>query len=211
LFSTRRDRGSLPKYFLKSKSPGEVPMSKAVSFLLCAAIILIQSSTTFSQTPIDHGGKIVTKYDGFKFETVMRLQKMKVTCDGFTGPFKDFCVSIDVTLHCPGIQIDHVKNVTLQLLFETRAWNFPHPPDQRELSVVADTTTFRLGKMRLIRPANADPKEKTLETLEATVPYDLFRKIVQSESIEFQVGSSKFELREKNVAALRDLNSRVLN
>ena len=186
-------------------------MSKAVSVLLCAVFVLFHTSAIFPQTPIDHGGKITTKYDGFTFETQMRLQKMKVTCDGFTGAFRDECVSIDVTLHCPGIQIDRVKNVTLQLLFETRAWNPPHPPDQRELSVVADTTTFRLGTMRFIRPAKPDfKKEKTFETLEATVPYDLFRKIVRAESIEIQVGNSKFELREKNVAALRDLNSRVL-
>ena len=208
---TRRDRGNLPKYSSNSKSAGDVPMNKAICILLCAVITLLQSSAAFPQTPVDHGGKIVSKYDGFALETVMRLEKMKVTCDGFTGNFKTDCVSMDVTLHFPGIQMNHVKNVTLQLLFETRNWNPPHPPDQRELSVVADTTTFRLGTMRAIRAAPAFKKEKTLETLEATVPYDLFRRIALSESIEFQVGNTKFELREKNVAALRDLNSRVLS
>ena len=50
------------------------------------------------QKPINHGGKIETKYDGFNYETVMRLRKMKVNCDGFKDKFKDACVSIEVSV-----------------------------------------------------------------------------------------------------------------
>ena len=49
-----------------------------------------------------------------------------------------------------------------------------------------------------------------LETLETTLPYSIFKKLAQSQSIEFQVGNDKVELNEKNLAALRDLDNRVL-
>jgi hypothetical protein len=219
---TAADRGDLPNssQFNSTGSdwqrspcrfPGSpIPMSKTVSTLLCGVILFLQSTTVVPQNPINHGGKIETKYDGFAFETVMRLQKMKVNCNGFKGNFKDYCVSIDVALHCPGIQLNHVKNVTLQLLFETRSWDEPHPANQRELSVVADTVTLRLGKMRLIRRPNAVMQETMVETLEATIPYDVFKRLAQSQSIEFQVGNDKVGLSDKNLAALRDLNNRVL-
>jgi hypothetical protein len=185
-------------------------MSKTVSTLLCVVILFMQSSTVVPQKPINHGARIETKYDGFASETVMRLQKMKVNCNGFGGNFKDYCVSIDVALHCPGPQMTRVAKVTLQLLFETRSWDEPHPTNQRELAVMTDTETLRLGKMRLIRRPNAALQEKMLETLETTLPYSIFKKLAQSQSIEFQVGNDKVELNEKNLAALRDLNNRVL-
>ena len=105
-------------------------MSKTVSTLLCCVILFMQSSTVVPQKPINHGARIETKYDGFASETVMRLQKMKVNCNGFAGNFKDYCVSIDVALHSPGPQMTRVANVTLQLLFETRSWDEPHPADE---------------------------------------------------------------------------------
>jgi hypothetical protein len=49
-----------------------------------------------------------------------------------------------------------------------------------------------------------------VETLETTLPYSVFKKLAQSKSLEFQVGNDKVELNEKNLAALRDLDSRVL-
>ena len=61
-----------------------------------------RSKAAIAPEPVKHGGKIETKYDGFNYETVMRLRKMKVNCDGFKDKFKDACVSIEVTLHCPG-------------------------------------------------------------------------------------------------------------
>jgi len=47
------------------------------------------------------------------------------------------------------------------------------------------------------------------EVLQVTMPYRTFRKIALAQLIEVQVGNSRFELREKNLAALRDLNNRV--
>ncbi len=45
--------------------------------------------------------------------------------------------------------------------------------------------------------------------LELNVPYESFKKLALAASVELAVGRTAFELREKNVAALRDLNSRV--
>jgi hypothetical protein len=63
----------------------------------------------------------------FNYETVMRLRKMKVNCDGFKDKFKDACVSIEVMLHCPGTQVNYVKQVTLQVVFENKDLG-PLPP-----------------------------------------------------------------------------------
>ncbi|HET6976685.1 MAG TPA: hypothetical protein VFI24_10210 [Pyrinomonadaceae bacterium] len=188
-------------------------MKTILLVLGCAFVLLSQPAAARPQSapePVKHGGKIETKYDGFNYETVMKLQKMKVNCDGLKDKFKDACVSIEVTLHCPGTQINYVRHVTLQILFENKDWAHLHPPDQRDLVVVTDSETLRLGRMSPVsnnRPGNWDTKN---EVLEAKIPYATFKKIALSQSVGIQVGSSAVELREKNRAALKDLNSRVI-
>jgi hypothetical protein len=156
----------------------------------------------------NHGGKIETSYDGFSHETVMSLQKMRVSCEGMKNTFKDACVSMMVSLHCRGVQAYYVNHVTLHLMFETRAWDQRHPIDQRQLSVVVNNETLRLGQMKLISQTTS---ESMTETLGITFPYDSFKKITEAQFVEVQVGSSRFMLRNKNIEALRDLNSRVVN
>ena len=88
-------------------------MSK-VNYLFCCALILlalIVPGFTIAQTRPNHGGKIGTTYDGINHETVMRLDRMPISCaasikDTFN---KGTCVSMMVSLHCPGIQAFHVK------------------------------------------------------------------------------------------------------
>ena len=175
-----------------------------------AILSQVQSPVAKGVKPIDHGGKIETKYDGFNYETVVRLKRMKVTCDGLKDKFKDACVSMEITLHCPGTQLNYVKQVKLQIFFENKDWVHLHPPDQRDLSVVIDSETLRLSRMQ---PASAKPGtwDTKVETLEATFPYAAFKKIALSQSVQMQVGASMFELREKNRLALKDLDSRVIN
>jgi hypothetical protein len=198
-------------------------MKKVTFILTCGLALLFQSgggqpcerTTLFgqafaashlSQTP-DHGGVIESKYDGFSHETVVTLRKMRVTCAGAKGNFKDVCVSFVVSAHCPGIKLNVVRYVSLQLIFVTKDWTGRHPLDERDLSVVADAETLRLGRMGLISQ-NGD--DVMAETLEVTVPYHVFKKIALGQVVEMQVGKSRFELRDKNLAALRDLNNRLL-
>ncbi len=177
-----------------------------------AILSQVQSSAATAQKPVNHGGKIDSKYDGFNYETVLRLQKMKVTCDGVRDNFtKDGCVSIEVSLHCPGVQLNYVRNVTLQIMFENKDWVHTHPLDQRDLRVVIDTETIKLGKMQLADTAAPGKWDTKLEVLEATIPYSVFKKIALSESVQMQVGKSAFDLRAKNLLALRDLDSRVMD
>lgn len=186
-------------------------MTKFALVLGCAAVLLFQPVTALPQEQqiVKHGGKIETKYDGFNHETVMRLRRMKVNCDGFKDKFKDACVSIEVALHCPGTQLNYVKQVTVQIVFENKDWVFFHPPDQRDLSVVTDTETLRLGRMAPAskRPGQWDTKAETLEVI---IPYTAFKKIAASETLEIQVGKDSVELRKNNILALKDLNSRVI-
>jgi hypothetical protein len=197
-------------------------MSKVVLVVTCSTLVFLQSALAgqpvylspthlaIQQQTLKHDGKIETKYDGMTSETVMRLRKMKVTCSGFKDNFKDGCVSIDVALHLPGTQLNYVSSVTLQLVFETKDWQQRHSPDQRDLAVIVDAETLRLGRMNLVPKGDTTMEEKMVETLEANVPYEVFKKIALSESVAMQIGSSTVELRDKNRAALRDLNSRVI-
>ena len=154
----------------------------------------------------EHGGKIESKYDGFTHETTITLKKMKVTCGSTKGKFKDSCVSLVASLHCPGIQLDYVRHVTLQLIFQTHDWDQRHPLEQRQLSVVADGVTYRLGQMKLVSQST---DTLMTETLEVTMPYATFLKVAKAEVVEMKVGPSQFELRQQNVVAFRDMVNRV--
>lgn len=194
-------------------------MRKLILVFACGLVLIhptailsqVQSLAAYGVNPVNHGAKIETKYDGFNYETVLRLRKMKVTCDGFKDKFKDSCVSIDVSLHCPGTQLNYVRHVKLQIVFENKDWIHVHPVDQRDLKVVIDTETLRLGRMQLVNMAKPGTWDTKVEVLEATIPYEAFKKIASSQSVGMQVGQSAFELREKNRAALKDLNSRVIS
>jgi hypothetical protein len=189
-------------------------MKRVLLVLSCAAVLIFQPAGAKPQStqsqPVKHGGKIETKYDGFNFETVMRLRKMKVNCDGFKDKFKDACVSIEILLHCPGTQVNYVRDVTFQVVFENKDWVRFHAPDQRDLIVVTDTETLRLGRMSPFRKDQPGTWDTKIEVLEAKIPYAVFKKIAMSQSVEIQVGRDALELRANNIAALKDLNSRVL-
>jgi hypothetical protein len=120
-------------------------------------------------------------------------------------------VSIEISLHCPGTQLNYVRNVRLQIFFENKDWVHFHPLDQRDLSVVVDSETVKLGRMQLAGNATPGQWDTKLEVLEATIPYKVFKKMALAQSLEMQVGQSAFELREKNRLALRDLDSRVID
>jgi hypothetical protein len=154
-----------------------------------------------------HGAKIETTYDGFSQETVMTLQKMRISCSGIKDTFKDACVSMVVTLHCRGVQAHYVNYVTMQLMFETKAWDQQHAVYQRNLSVVVNNETLRLGQIKLM---GQNVSDSMTETLGITFSYEAFKKIADGQFVELQVGQSRFLLRNKNLEALRDLNSRVV-
>ena len=154
----------------------------------------------------DHGGKIESRYDGFNHETIVTLNKMRITCGGVKGNFKDACISFVAALHCPGIQLDYVRYVRLQLIFQTKDWDQRHALNQRQLSVVTDGETLRLGQMRLV---SQSVDTLMTEVLEVDAPYAIFTKMVRAQVVEMKVGETEFELRQQNLDALRDLNNRV--
>jgi hypothetical protein len=163
--------------------------------------------------PLNHGGKIESNYDGFAHETVVELKTMRVTCEvkGPEGALKGVCVNLEAALHCPGKQLDYVRRATIRLTFETKEWDRRHSPEARELTAVADGETIRLGPMSLVSQGVGDNwgAEYMKETLEAAVPYETFLKLARAAYVEFSVGKTAFALRDKNVAALRDMNNRV--
>ena len=164
--------------------------------------------------PLKHDGKIETNYDGFRHETVVALKRMSVTCEavrGLQSTLKGVCVSLQASLHCPGKQLDYVRGATIRLTFEAKNWDSRHPAGERELSAVADGETVRLGRMALVSQGVSEGwfAEDTKETLEVSVPYESFLKLARAAYVEFSVGKTTFAMREKNIAALRDMNNRV--
>jgi hypothetical protein len=169
---------------------------------------------TANTSTLDHGGKIETKYDGFNHETVVTLKKMRINCVGAKGlrsTLKQTCVSLVVSLHCPGQQLNYVRYAKLQLIFETKDWDNRHPLDERELFVVADGERLKLGRMGLVTQDLASDRgiDRMNEVLEVLVPYQNFNTIASGKTVEMKVGKSVFALQEKNLDALRDLNIRV--
>jgi hypothetical protein len=164
--------------------------------------------------PVKHGGKIETSYDGFAHETVVELKRMSVTCGKAKASesiFKGLCVSMRAALHLPGQQLEYVRHATLHLTFESKDWDARHGPNERELTAVADGETIRLGRMTLASHAVGEgwDDEDAKETLELSVPYDKFLKLARADSVEMSVGKTTFALRDKNILALRDMNTRV--
>ena len=173
-----------------------------------------QASAQTPAPPLKHGGKIETNYDGFAHETVVELKRMSVTCGSGKGSesiIKGLCVSLRVTLHCPGRQIEYVRQATLRLTFEAKDWDARHAANERDLSAVADGETIRLGRMTLASHGVSESwlAEDAKETLEVSVPYDKFLKLARADYVEMSVGKTSFALRDKNIAALRDMNNRV--
>jgi hypothetical protein len=197
---------------------------KLATLLLCCALLVAHAPAVSAQKTaassaaapavVKHGGKIEMKYDGFNYETVVALRKMQVTCGsarGFKDISKDVCVSLAVWLHCPGQQLDFVRRARLQLIFEAEEWDRRHPPAERGLVVVADGETLKLGSMSLVSNdvGSGLLVDKSKEVLEISIPYEAFARIARADSVQMRVGPDAFPLRDKNVAALRDLNSRV--
>lgn len=193
-------------------------MRKTTVILCCLFALVLQNATLAANgrawaydpppAPLDHGGKIESKYDGFNHETVVSLKKMRVACG---GPTKQTCISFATSLHCPGLQLDYVRYVKLQLIFETKDWQRRHSLDERELFVVADGERLKLGRMALVTLGQDTSKgiDVMKEVLEVSLSYQNFTKIAAAEIVEMKVGKTTFALHEKNIAALRDLNNRV--
>jgi hypothetical protein len=181
-------------------------MRRLILVLGCGLVLCSQPALA----QVKHGGKIESKYDGFTYETLMRLEKMKVSCDGVKDKFTDGCVSIEVTLHMPGMQLNYVRNVTLMVVFENQDWVRGHPLDQRNLSISTYDKTYRFGRMELVTNKKPGTWDTKIERLQATIPYETFKQIIESDTIEIQVGNGSVMLRDKNIAALRDLNNRIL-
>src|SRR5712691_1048417 len=204
-------------------------MKRITIILFCGLCLLLQTSTALPKnetgappyalpstaSPVDHGGKIEMKYDGFNHETIVTLNRMLITCGGARGmesTIKETCVSLVASLHCPGVQLDSVRYAKLQLIFESKDWDRRHPLDERDLAVVVDGEQFKLGTMALAKQG-VDTTHQLIdvirEVLDVSVPYQTFNKMARAQTVEMKVGKTMFELREKNIAALRDLNNRV--
>ena len=179
----------------------------ALIFLFVLLALCSNPNQGLAQQKTTHGGKIEISYDGFSHETVISLRKMRVSCDGVKSTFQNACVSMSMSLHCLGEQAYKVNYVTLQLMFETRAWDQRHAIDQRHLSFVANNETLRVGQMKLIGQSVDD---SMTETLAITFPYEIFKKMAGAQFVEMQVGPSRFMMRNKNLDALRDMDSRVV-
>jgi hypothetical protein len=199
---------------------------------ICCAVTLLQpgvrggswldaSASGLGAAPANRGvklgddeGEIETRYDGFADETIVTLKKMRVTCSGGKGmksTVKNTCISLEASLHCAGLQLGKVRYVQFRFIFESKDWDQRHALDERALVIVADNERISLGNMKLASQGVTTSQlvDVMREVLEATFPYKTFDRIAQAQIVEVKVGPSTFELRDKNVLALKDLNNRV--
>jgi hypothetical protein len=104
-----------------------------------------------------------------------------------------------------------VRYAKLSLIVETKDWQKRHPLDERDLTIVADGVRFRLGTMSLVgQDVETDRLVDVMrEVLEVTVPYKTFLSIARAETVGMRLGKTEFELKDKNMEALRDLASRI--
>ena len=75
---------------------------------------------------------------------------------------------------------------------------------------MTDTETLRIGRMSPVSKDTPGTWNTKVEILEAKMPYAVFKKMATAQSVEIQVGHDAVELRDKNIAALKDLNTRVI-
>ena len=97
-------------------------MKRITIILSCGLCLLIQTSTALPKneteaalyalpstaSPVDHGGKIEMKYDGFNHETIVTLNRMLITCGGAKGmesTIKETCVSLVASLKAAGYDV----------------------------------------------------------------------------------------------------------
>ncbi len=187
-----------------------------LSLLLFAQVLFSPASfvtTTSGQTP-EHGGQIDARYDGFNYETVVTLRKMRVVCGNGKATesgMKGVCVGLAASLHSPGQQLEYVRYAKIRLVFETKDWVARHPLGQRDLVAVVDNESIKLGTMQLAKQEFDSDRgvDVMQEVLEASIPYQAFAKLAKGSMVEMKVGSTIFTLKEKNLGALRDLHNRV--
>ncbi len=196
----------------------KISILRSLSLLLLAqftfcAVSFAKFPTLPDQTP-EHGGQIEAKYDGFNFETVITLREMRVVCGNgkpTESGMKGICVGLSASLHSPGQQLEYVRYAKIRLVFETKDWVARHPLGQRDLVAVVDNESIKLGRMQLAKQEmDADRGVDVLqEVLEVSIPYPTFVKMARGGTVEMKVGTTVFALKEKNLAALRDVNNRV--
>lgn len=74
----------------------------------------------------------------------------------------------------------------MQIIFQADDWDQRHSLSQRDLSIVADGVTYRVGRMTL---AGLSTDTLMTETLEVTLSYATFVKIAKAEVVENESGS----------------------
>ena len=77
--------------------------------------------------------------------------------------------------------------------------------------VVSVPAAYSLGRMNLLSQGVGEGwlAEDSKERLEISIPYETFLQLARASYVEFSVGKTTFALRDKNIAALRDMNNRV--
>lgn len=178
-------------------------------FALALAMLLFSVTVALAQNSVpkrkfNHKVKIETSYDKFKDISSVETDYMKV----FRG--RQHYVSLAAGFRYTGFSLTTPRYVILFIGSESKEWKYLNPPD---MLVIADGQRLNLGTMKRV-----DSDIRTFrgagtalfEYLSLAIPYESYLQVVNSRTVEMQIGEAEFALKEEHHEALRDLASRMV-
>jgi hypothetical protein len=177
------------------------------SLVLRASILCLYALLTGQTILYKHNEKITEKYDRFTDKTFVILWKMSLAPGAVNSPprssFDINAVRLSLIADFPGKTISDPKNILAVFTYKGPRGPLITPPG---LNLLID------GRRAALPTKWAEPSDLTEEgttDIQATIPFELLRRIMTAKTVEIQLGIREFHLAGSNFAALRDFESRL--
>jgi hypothetical protein len=163
-----------------------------------------------TKSKFKHRGKIQATYDPAQDRTVVAFQPYVVTAN-----FHDRNESIAITagfIHPGQALASRPQFIEFGVLSQSRGgWQF-EKENERELTLVIDGETIKLGAMKLVTARRFELGRGALfyrEDLAFTLPYESFVKMANAKKVAVKVGKTGLKLANEHLEVMRDLMSRA--
>ncbi len=187
--------------------------------LLLLSIYTMQAqdgTTAANKASLKKNSNISSKYDKSKNQTTVRLKAMPLTGlaeekqQQETIPVHQ--MDVEIFFVHPGQQVEKpVENVTLRFHVTSRNYIFSRA---QPVTVILDEKVEG-AQGRLVRLGDTDYKSDLKfnsvyeEFMTITIPASALEKIAAAKTVSIYVGASPYQLKEKQMADLRDMASRI--
>ena len=195
-------------------------MTAMIRLLILVVVLCVPS---IAQSPrnvpvkrkYDYSGKIESKYDKSKDETLIFFRLMPVSAGG--------------NLEWEGITVASDERLGLLMYFTYQGQTLitpkwvgmgiesgvyePKQYDDYTLTIVCDNQTIHIGKMTVndIGERRYAPRRPTVkfQRLEVSLPYEHFLSMANAKKVKLRIGHKEIPLDRENLEAIRDLASRT--